>query len=291
MVLVYGPGRSRDAGRPRGRLARAGRRLPTRLRHRQSRRADDGRGAKRPDGGGQGRAGAGAACDAEHGRRAGSSTEILAKEGDRVTAGQVILRLQNQRQQAALAEADAALATAQAQLDTAEGRARASQEIRRAQASLDAANGARWRDCRKAAASGGPGRGASGNLARPRRALRGCTRARTRTCASRPRRTLANAEAAVASAQAAFDKVKGQPNVGMLPQSLQLEQATNAFNAAKARYDELFAEPKARPGGPGHSAGQAGAGQPGPAAEPGHAPPRSPRPRRWCARRRRSSTC
>ncbi len=35
-------------------------------------------------------------------------------------------------------------------------------------------------------------------------------------------------------AQAAYDQVKGQNNVAMLPQSLQLEQATNAHQAARA---------------------------------------------------------
>jgi multidrug resistance efflux pump len=54
---------------------------------------------------------------------------------------------------------------------------------------------------------------------------------------------LANAQAALRSAQAAYDKVKDLPDVGMMPQSLQLEQATNAFSAARARYDEVLAPP------------------------------------------------
>ena len=56
---------------------------------------------------------------------------------------------------------------------------------------------------------------------------------------------LANAEATLHSAQAAYDRVAGDPNIAMLPQSVQLQQATNAFNAAKARFDELSAPPDA----------------------------------------------
>ena len=56
---------------------------------------------------------------------------------------------------------------------------------------------------------------------------------------------LANAAATLHSAQAAYDKVASDPNIAMLPQSVQLQQATNAFNAAKARFDELTATPDA----------------------------------------------
>jgi multidrug resistance efflux pump len=58
------------------------------------------------------------------------------------------------------------------------------------------------------------------------------------------RADLANAEAGLRNAQAAYDKVKDQPNVAMLPQSLQLEQASNSYEAAKARWEELNAPPK-----------------------------------------------
>lgn len=51
--------------------------------------------------------------------------------------------------------------------------------------------------------------------------------------------------AATAAAQAAYDPIAGRADAGMLPQSLQLEQATNNYEAAKAGYDSLFAEPEA----------------------------------------------
>ena len=41
------------------------------------------------------------------------------------------------------------------------------------------------------------------------------------------------AQRALQRAQAAYDKVKGNPDIGALPQSVQLQQATNAYEAAK----------------------------------------------------------
>ena len=49
---------------------------------------------------------------------------------------------------------------------------------------------------------------------------------------------LANAEAAVRQAQAAYDRVQGDPNIGARPEALQLQQATNNYNAAAARYED-----------------------------------------------------
>jgi HlyD family secretion protein len=56
---------------------------------------------------------------------------------------------------------------------------------------------------------------------------------------------LDNAEASLRQAQAAYDQVADRGDVAMLPQSLQLQQATNAYNAARARYDVLFDAPDA----------------------------------------------
>lgn len=51
---------------------------------------------------------------------------------------------------------------------------------------------------------------------------------------------VANAEAAVAQAQSQYDRVAWVPHVSGMPQSLQLEQATNSFNQAKANLDYLY---------------------------------------------------
>lgn len=59
------------------------------------------------------------------------------------------------------------------------------------------------------------------------------------------RADLANAQAALKQAQAAYDQAGGasNPNVGMLPTSLALEQAYNNYTAAKARLDTLQEPP------------------------------------------------
>ena len=54
-----------------------------------------------------------------------------------------------------------------------------------------------------------------------------------------------NAQAALSQAQAAYDQVKGSPNIGMLPQSLALQQATNNYNAAAAAFNSLKSHPTA----------------------------------------------
>ena len=66
----------------------------------------------------------------------GIVAEILVKEGQPVAAGDVILRLRDERQRAALAEADAAVLAAQAQLAIVQAGAR-SEEIAAAQAGLE----------------------------------------------------------------------------------------------------------------------------------------------------------
>lgn len=51
---------------------------------------------------------------------------------------------------------------------------------------------------------------------------------------------LKQAQAAVTVAQAAYNQVKGNPAIGMLPQSLQLQQATIGLEAAQANYDKAM---------------------------------------------------
>lgn len=51
---------------------------------------------------------------------------------------------------------------------------------------------------------------------------------------------VANAQASVSQAQANYDRVAWVPHVSGMPQSLQLEQATNGYNQAKANLDYLY---------------------------------------------------
>jgi multidrug resistance efflux pump len=48
-----------------------------------------------------------------------------------------------------------------------------------------------------------------------------------------------NAAAALKQAQAAYDRAKGDPQIGLRPEALQLEQATNQYNAVQARLTQL----------------------------------------------------
>jgi multidrug resistance efflux pump len=172
----------------------------------------------------------------------GLVAEILVQEGQPVKSGEVILRLRNAQQRAAVAQAEAAVASATARLDALRAGSRA-EEIAAAQANADAAKaalarlkeGARPEDIAAgrsalAAAQAGLNRLFDG----PDKNIRIAAEA-----------DLANAEAVLKSAQAAYDQVASRPDVGMLPQSVQLEQATNSYNAARARFDALFAAPEA----------------------------------------------
>jgi HlyD family secretion protein len=172
----------------------------------------------------------------------GIVAQVLVQEGATVEAGQVILRLQDTHQQAAVSEAEAALDSAQAQLDALQAGPRA-QEIAAAQAGLDAGlarlarlkEGARPEDMAAAQASL---KAAQATLQR----LYDGPDEQTRIAA---KADMANAEAALRQAQTAYDRVAGRADIAMLPQSLQLQQATNAYKAAKAHYDALFDEPDA----------------------------------------------
>jgi len=172
----------------------------------------------------------------------GIVAEILAREGDTLEAGEVILRLRNEQQQAAVAQAQAALASAQANLGLLQAGARA-QEIAAAQAGLDGAQ-ARLARLKEAAR---PQEIAAGHAAleAAKATLQRLYDGPDKNVRIAAEAELSNAEAALATAQAAYDPISGRPDAGALPQSLQLQQATNNFQAAKARYDALFAAPEA----------------------------------------------
>ena len=170
----------------------------------------------------------------------GIVAEVLVGEGESVAEGQVILRLRDAHQQAAVAQAEAGLESARAQLAGLQAGPRA-QEIASAQANLDAARarlgrleeGARPQSIAAARAS------LTAANASLQRLFDGPDEL-TRIAAQAD---LANAEAALQRAQAAYDQVADRSDIGTLPQSLELHLATNGYAAAKARYDALFADP------------------------------------------------
>ncbi len=166
----------------------------------------------------------------------GILAEILVAEGDEVEAGQPLLRLQAAQQQAAVAQAQAQLARAEARLAELKVGAQA-QEVEsanavlaQAQARLDRIqNGALPAETAAARAA----------LAEAQAALQGVLDGPRGQQIIAVQAELANAEAAQRQAQAAYDRVAGLADIGARPESAQLEQATNAVNAARARLADV----------------------------------------------------
>jgi len=172
----------------------------------------------------------------------GVVAEVLAPEGAQVTAGQPLLRFRAERQAAAVAQAEAVVAGAQGRLAQLKAGPRpqelamAQSSVDNAQAQLDRLNqGPRAEEIAAAEAE----------LAAAQAGL-----AKVRESASQQdliaaNADLANAQAAVRQAQAAYDRVKGDPSAGARPEALVLEQATNNLTAAQARYNALAKGPSA----------------------------------------------
>lgn len=142
----------------------------------------------------------------------GIVAQILVTEGSTVTAGAPLVQLNNARQRAAVAQAEANLRNAAANLANLQAPPRP-EEIARYQASITSAQA-----------------GLQNVLDGPSNA--NLTSARV---------DLANAEAALRQAQADYDEVGWRNDVGMLPQATALEQATNNYVRAQAAFDELQA--------------------------------------------------
>ena len=163
--------------------------------------------------------------------------EVLVAEGDQVTAGQPLLRLQQWRQEAAVAQAEAGVTRVQARLDAAQGRP--------ARRGGRGGPGGDRRGCRPVGEGQGrcEGRGhrcGSGRRGRRTRAnLQQVNAGATQQQIIAATAEMANAEAARRQAQAAYDRVAGEADIGRRPEALQLEQATNNLNAAKARLADL----------------------------------------------------
>jgi HlyD family secretion protein len=172
----------------------------------------------------------------------GLVAEVLSAEGETVEAGQVILRLESARQAAAVAQAEAQVRRAESWLEEVKAGARP-QEIEAARAAVEAAQaqlarvqqGPRPEEIVAAEAALA---GAQATLQK----LREGPRERELVAA---RADLANAEAQLRQAQAAYDRVKGSADIQMRPEALLLEQATNTYDAARARLDALQEGPGA----------------------------------------------
>lgn len=136
--------------------------------------------------------------------------EVQVAPGDEVGADDVLVRLDDADARLAVQQAEAALVAAQARLDELKAGPRP-EEIEQAKAAVAMAQAALQR------------------LLKPDPVQVAAARAE-----------LAQAEVLLRRAQEAYDRVKWDPAIGARPEALQLEQATGAYNVARARLDALL---------------------------------------------------
>ena len=141
-------------------------------------------------------------------RGTGYVAEVWVTAGQAVRAEEPLARLDTTDLESSIAEAELALALTQAQLLRAQ-RPPSAYDVAAAQAALESATAAY------------------------QRLLAGPTAEEIQVA----RTNLDQAKAALDQAQAAYNQVADRPDVAMLPQALQLQQATINYNAAKASFD------------------------------------------------------
>jgi HlyD family secretion protein len=176
----------------------------------------------------------------------GRVQEVNVALGDDVEPGQVLATLETADQEALVAQAEAAVHTAQANVDllladTSPGEiALAETAISVARALVSQAEAAQEGAEAQCAVAGS-------GIAAAEAALE-AAQAQSGQLDSGPREgqiaaaeaELKLAEVQLQQAQAAYDLVRGSPQIQMLPEALALEQATIALEAAQAFYDALF---------------------------------------------------
>ena len=159
--------------------------------------------------------------------------EIYVQEGDQVEAGQILIKLNDTQQRSLVDQATAAMKRASATLALLEAGARP-EDIDEMQAAVDAAqanydklaNGLLPANIRAAEAA----------LAQAQAdyAVTQQGAPQTEILAAAAEVTLAEAE--LSQAEAAYNMVRGLPDVGMTEEAMLLQQATAKVNAAKAHY-------------------------------------------------------
>lgn len=166
--------------------------------------------------------------------------EQLVQEGDSVEEGQLLLRLRDGQQRTAVTRAEAELRRAQARLAQLLAGARP-EEIAAAQATVEQAEAALARIEQGLA----PGNVAEGEaaLSAARARLAKVYEGASEQELINAKAQLANAEAELTRAQRAYNEVKWRNDVGALPQAAALQTATNNFEAAQARYNDLQTGP------------------------------------------------
>jgi HlyD family secretion protein len=164
--------------------------------------------------------------------------ELLVKEDEAVSAGQVLLRLDAAQEKVTVARAEADLARAQAQLQQTLAGPRPA-EIEVAQANLAAAQ-ARYQRLADASLPGGIAEAEAG-LAGAQASLAKVQEGPSPEQLIAAKADVAGAEAELKRARAAYNEVRWRPDVGATQEAAALERATIAYEAAVARQADLQA--------------------------------------------------
>lgn len=167
---------------------------------------------------------------------------VLVEEGQQIEAGQVLARLDTGSLDWQVARAEAALETAQARLVQAQ-QPPGEDEIASAQAALDSALSSYERVSAGATAEDlGSARAALDSARASYRAVKdGPSQAELAAAQA----AVNSARASVQQAQAAYDRVKNRADIEMLPESLNLQNATIELERAQANYNALANRPLA----------------------------------------------
>jgi HlyD family secretion protein len=163
-------------------------------------------------------------------------------EGDRVTAGEELVRLDRTLLDAQIAQAQAAVETAQAQLAQLKNGARES-DVGAARAALDAAQ--QNYDKLRAGATASDLAAAQAALDAARKNYDKVRAGPTADQLAQLKAQVDNAKAVLDQAQSAYDRIGGATNpfIAETLQSRQLQQATNNYNAALAAYNDARTHP------------------------------------------------
>jgi len=171
----------------------------------------------------------------------GQVTELLVEEGDAVTAGQELLRLDTTNLDNNIEKADIGLELAKiamAQL----GEGSKDSELATAQANLDIAktNLQKLKEGPTKDELTASENAANAAWARYNELKAGPSQDRIEQL----RANMDKAQIALTEAQRAYDEISWRPDIGKTPQSAALQRATIDFTAVKAAFDEATAPPK-----------------------------------------------
>lgn len=162
---------------------------------------------------------------------------VFVQEGDEVEEGQVLLQLDSARQRVEVARAQADLARAQAQLDQLLA-GPLPEEVKAAEAAYDASLARLQRIV--GGAEEGDIAAAQARVDAAQASLQKVLEGASDQELIAAKADLANAEAELQRAQSAYNEVKWRTDLAALPQSADLQRATNNYEAARARYDDLL---------------------------------------------------